>query len=303
MTIMHSLYRESGTVTIDEETCNQCGQCARICPAEVLTMENGHVRINEESPFGCIACGHCMMVCPEGSVKVRGRGIQFEDLLPLPPQEARATADELDALMKARRSVRRFREKEVPLEILERIVEMAASAPMGIPPWDVGCILIRGRDKVQELAEGIVAGYAKLRKILPPWMLTLLRPFFSRPAYEQFRHFILPLAKRFVESRQQGRDEVFHNAPAVLIFHHSPYAEAVDAAIACTYAMLAAESVGLGSTIIGSAPPVLQRDKELCQKWGIPAGHTPSLALIVGYPAVGFKRAIQRHFTDVAVVE
>lgn len=29
MTVMHSLYREPGTVEIDEDTCKNCGQCAQ----------------------------------------------------------------------------------------------------------------------------------------------------------------------------------------------------------------------------------------------------------------------------------
>ena len=37
-------------------------------------LENGRMRIRDDSPFGCIACGHCMMVCPEGSITVTGRG-------------------------------------------------------------------------------------------------------------------------------------------------------------------------------------------------------------------------------------
>jgi Fe-S-cluster-containing hydrogenase component 2 len=164
MTVMHSLYREPGSVKIDEDTCKSCGQCARICAAEVLTMDNGKVRINEHSPFGCIACGHCMMVCPEGSVAVTGRGISPEDLLPLPPREERATADALAALMRARRSVRRFKKREVEPELLERVVEMAASGPMGIPPWDVGCVTVCGRDKVKELAAEIIKGYERCPK-------------------------------------------------------------------------------------------------------------------------------------------
>ena len=82
----------------------------------------------------------------------------------------------------------------------------------------------------------------------------------------------------------------------MLIFHHSRYAEAADAAIAGTYAMLAAESLGLGNTVIGGAPPILQRNRGLCQRLGIPEGHTPSFALIAGHPATDFKRAVRRHF-------
>jgi Fe-S-cluster-containing hydrogenase component 2 len=302
MTVIHSLYHEPGTIKIDQGTCKLCGQCARICAAEVLVLENNHVQVHEDTPFGCIACGHCMMVCPEGSITVTGRGLSAEDLLPLPTPESRATADQLASLMRARRSVRRFQEREIEPEVLNRIVEMAASGPMGIPPWDVGCVIIRGRDKVQELASEIIQGYEQFLKIFKPWLLAGMRPFLRRATYDQFRHFIRPLAQTYVDGRRAGRDFLFYDAPAVLIFHHSPYADTTDAAIACTYAMLAAESQGLGNTMIGGAPPMLQRNKRLCGRLGIPTGNTPSISLIVGYPAIQFRRSVQRRFSHLNTI-
>lgn len=302
MTVMHSLYHEPGTVNIDEDTCKGCGQCVRICPGVVLTLDNGSVRISEDSAFGCIACGHCMMVCPEGSITVTGRGISPEDLLPLPPREERATCDALAALMRARRSVRRFSKRDVEPELLQRVIEMAASGPMGIPPWDVGCVTVCGRARVQELAAEIVKGYEGFLRLFRPWLLAAMRLFVRRETYERFRYFIRPLAEEYVGRRSEGRDVVFWDAPAVLIFHHSPYAEAMDVAIACTYAMLAAESLGLGSTIIGGAPPILQRNRALCQKLGIPAGNKPAVTLIMGHPATEFKRSVRRRFAWVDTV-
>lgn len=303
MVVMHSLYREGGKVEIDERTCRHCGQCAAICPGEVLRMEEGRVRVNEESPFGCIACGHCMMVCPEGSATVTGRGMKPGDLVPLPGAEEKATAEQLGALMRGRRSVRHFTGRAVEREVLERIVEMAASAPMGIPPWDVGCVIVSGREKVRELAGDIVKGYEGFLKMFRPWVLGVMRPFMRRASYEQFKHFIRPLAQVYVRGWREGRDLVFYDAPAVILFHHSPYADTADAMIACTYAMLAAESLGLGTTMIGGAAPILARNRAACRGLGIPEGGTPSIALIVGYPAVKFMRGIRRVFTGVRVVE
>jgi nitroreductase/NAD-dependent dihydropyrimidine dehydrogenase PreA subunit len=302
MTVMHSLYRVPGTVEVDERTCKQCGECARTCPSEMLTMDNGRVRVCDDSLFGCIACGHCMMVCPTGSVTVKGRGVSPTDLVPLPAPEKRATADGLEALMRARRSVRHFKNEEVPPDLLARVVDMAASAPMGIPPWDIGCVTVQGREKVQELADEIVEGYEGFLKIFKPWLLAMMRPFIGQAKYDMFAHLVRPLAKKYVQGHREGRDLLFYEAPALLIFHHSPYADVADAAIACTYAMLAAESLGLGNTIIGGAPPILQRNKALCKALGIPADNTPAVALIVGYPATNFKRAVRRGFTSVNTV-
>ncbi len=296
MPVIHSQYHEAGKVSVDDQRCTRCGQCVKACPAEVLTLEAGKVQ-QLSIGFECIACGHCMMVCPEECISVRGRGLNPDDLRPLPPAEQRADADALSALLQSRRSIRRFAEQPVETELLERIIAMAASAPMGIPPWDVGVVSVNGAGEVQKLAGEIVAGYRGMLKIMRPRALSLLRPFLGKVRYEQFSSFILPLAESYVQSHQQGRDSLFWNAPALLIFHHSPYVETIEASIPCTYAMLAAESLGLGSCIIGGAPPLMQRNPTLCQKLKIPPGNKPAMVLILGYPAVSFKRSIERRFS------
>jgi hypothetical protein len=62
-----------------------------------------------------------MMVCPEGSVTVTGRGLSPAELVELPPPEERASVDALAALMRSRRSLRRFSKREIEPELLERI--------------------------------------------------------------------------------------------------------------------------------------------------------------------------------------
>jgi ferredoxin len=301
MAVMHSIYRESGKVSIDPGTCKQCGMCAKICPSEVLAMDDGKIRIRSDSLLGCIACGHCMMVCPKGAITVTGRGINPDDLLELPALEKRAGADELSALMLSRRSVRQFSEQEVDADLLERVVEMVSTAPMAIPPWDVGCVTVRGREQVQRVGEEVIKGYEGFLKIYKPWLLAMMRPFVGKAKYEMFAHFVRPLAETYVRGHREGRDMLFYDAPALLIFHHSAYADVNDAMIACTYAMLAAESLGLGNTIIGGAAPVLQRNKILCQKLGVPSGNKPSIVLILGHPATHFRRAIRRRFSSVGI--
>ena len=299
MPVSHSLYREAGSVVIDAATCTGCGECAGICPTEVLRLEDRQVRVHPESAFGCIACGHCMMVCPKDSIRVTGRGVSPADVVALAPPEARADAESLAALLRARRSVRHFRPEEPAPELLRRVVDMAAMGPMGVPPWDVGCAVVRGRERVQALAEEIVGGYAGLLKFLKPWLLGLLRPVMKRAMYEQTRGFIVPLARGYVEGRRVGKDRLFYDAPALLLFHHSAYVDASEAMIACTHAMLAAESLGLGSTMIGAAAPILMRKREVCRRLGIPEGNRPAIALILGFPAVHFRRGIVRRFSSV----
>ena len=63
---------------------------------------------------------------------------------------------------------------------------------MGIPPWDVGCVIVCGRDKVRELVSELVKGYEGFLRIFRPWVLTVMQPFMRKETHDQFRHFIVP---------------------------------------------------------------------------------------------------------------
>lgn len=296
MAVKHSLYHETGKLSVDMENCTLCGVCVKTCAVEVLQIVDQTVQ-QVDSGFGCVACGHCMMVCPQECLTVSGRNLRAEDLQPLPPREARADAESLQALLAARRSVRRFSDQPVAPELLEQVVAMASTAPMGIPPWDVGVVTINGFDEVRELAGEVVEGYRGMLKVFRPGMLKLMRPFMGQARYDQFSDFIVPLAHKYIEAWDEGRDAVFWGAPAVLIFHYSAYADEPDAVIASTYAMLAAESLGLGNCVIGGAPPILQRNKAICARLGIPPGNKLALALVLGTSTVPFRRGIVRRFS------
>lgn len=296
MAVKHSMYHETGKISVDRERCKLCGVCVKNCAVEVLQIKDKAVQ-QIDSSFGCVACGHCMMVCPEGCITVCGRNLSAEDLQPLPPLETRADAESLKNLLVARRSVRRFCDQTVEPELIEQVIDMASSAPMGIPPWDVGVVTINGFEAVCELAGEVVEGYRGMLKLFRPNVLRLMRPFMGQARHDQFRDFIVPLAHKYIEAWEEGRDTVFWGAPAVLIFHHSAYAAEPDAVIACTYAMLAAESVGLGTCVIGGAPPILQRNKSLCARLGIPLGNQLTLALVLGFSKVPFKRGVVRRFS------
>ncbi|MBN2054739.1 nitroreductase family protein [bacterium] len=296
MAVIHSRFRDSGKATVDHSACILCGRCIEICPGKCLVMKDRLIE-NRVSNLGCIGCGHCMMVCPEHCISITGRDISSADLVELPAPDSVASVEALEALLQTRRSVRFFKDRPLEPFLLDRIVAMAATAPMGIPPWDVGCVIINGRERVKELAGGILKGWQGfLQTMLRPWVLKLLRPFLGSRRFDVFAHFLRPLALEYSAGVAAGEDRLFYGAPAVLLFYHSPYIESSDAMIACTYAMLAAHSMGIGTTMIGAAAPILARNRELCQRFGVPAGYIPSIALILGYPAVEFKRTVRRRF-------
>ncbi|MEN6474317.1 MAG: nitroreductase family protein [Syntrophaceae bacterium] len=308
MGVISSVGPVAATPVIDHATCTACKLCVRICASNSLAMDadNRVMVLPDGTPdsFGCIGCGHCMLVCPTGSITVTGRKLKQGDTVSLPPAEECATAEALEALFLQRRSIRDFAKKEVPRELIERVVEAASSAPMGIPPWEVGLVVFHGRDKVRELSADVTALYRGMLKLLGrPLVMKLIRPFVKKSTYAQMQSFIIPLAEIITNARDRGEDYMLYDAPAALLFHTSPYADAADAFIACTYAMLAAESLGLGTCMIGCLTPPLAHKPSLMRKYQIPAGHKPAIVLILGYPGVKFQRAVRRSFHSVMYYE
>jgi nitroreductase len=85
-----------------------------------------------------------------------------------------------------------------------------------------------------------------------------------------------------------------------MYFHVSPYADPADPFITATYAMLAAEALGLGSCMIGTIGPMLKNGgKGLKEKYGLNPRNQPGIAIIFGYPAVKYRHTIQRNLAKV----
>ncbi len=197
--------REKGVPIINHTTCTGCGRCAAICPDAVLTLEDGKPRAGAGAFLGCIACGHCVAVCPTCSIAVSGRGMALDDAVDLQPAVLRATADQLESLLLARRSIRRFTKQEISLETIDRILQVISTAPMGIPPHDVGIIVLHGHDRVQAMAADACEAFRRMGWFFSPMMLGLMRPLTGKDNYRIMRGFVKPLLQTLVRKHGKAR--------------------------------------------------------------------------------------------------
>lgn len=299
MSIKTSRANEAASVKVNYETCTVCGRCVEVCKGGPLGIELGRVTTISSTHFGCIACGHCMAVCPNGSIVVDGRDLTPADVRELPEKRSRASYEKLVSLMVSRRSCREFTDEEVDAVIIEKIMEASSSAPMSFPPSDVEALVLAGRAKVRPFCRDIIELIKKFKGGAPERFLKLSSYFMSVENKALYQSFLIPAIKIMVEKYESGVDWLLYDAPLAIYFHSSRYADVADSTIATTYAMLAGESLGLGTCLIGMVGPFLSRDKRLKEKYKIPQRNRSGLLVIFGHPALRYERVVKRRFASV----
>ncbi|SCG99561.1 MULTISPECIES: 4Fe-4S dicluster domain-containing protein [unclassified Romboutsia] len=53
---------------IDKEYCVACGTCTKVCPLQIIHIEQGvFAQINSDK---CVGCGKCAKACPACIIKI-----------------------------------------------------------------------------------------------------------------------------------------------------------------------------------------------------------------------------------------
>jgi ferredoxin len=302
MPIPTSRTKVSAQITLHSELCKGCGLCVSVCKDYSLVLQDKKITLTGAQPaFGCIACGHCMAICPSGAIEINGRELSPEDLFALPERSTLPSYDSFLSLLQKRRSIREFKEQEVDQETIEKILVAARQAPMGLPPSDVNVLILKGRNEVNKFAKDFCKFLEGMKWFASGWFLTLMRPFWGKETDELFRGFIKPLFNVYIGGMKNGINHVTYDAPLAMYFYGSPYADPADPLIPATYAMLAAESLGLGTCMLGGIHPFIQSGgaaKKFRQAHGIKGKSKEGVFVIFGHPAVKYAKGITRTFAS-----
>lgn len=301
MSIPTSRTKELGEIRINTEKCTGCGLCVSVCKDYSLGIKENKVYQKSKSCFGCVACGHCMAICPQGAIEIYGRTLSPKDLFDLPQKETSTDYNSLLSLCQRRRSVREFKDKAVDKEIIEKIISIARTSPMGLPPSDVNVLIFDSKEKTNQFAKDFCEYLKGMKWMFSNLSLSLMSPFMSKANNELFKEFVQPLFSIYEENMEKGINLVTYDAPVALYFYGSPYSDPADPIIAATYAMLAAESLGLGTCMLGAIHPLIQNGsaaKKFRQEQGIKYKSREGLFLILGYPDIEYNKGIKRTFAS-----
>ena len=315
MAIPTTRTREKAQIYIDAAKCDGCGKCVEVCNDSSLELVNKHIpnaipeakptqiaKVKAASFFGCIACGHCMATCPQMAITINGRTLSPDDLFKLPTIRNKANYEQLLTLLQRRRSIREFTDKNVEPEIIEKILEAASTSPMGCPPSDVNVLVFDTKEKNHNFAKDYCAYLKGKRWFVSRWFLALLRPLWGKDNDEMFRNFIKPLSDTYIDEMEKGINLINYDAPLAMYFYGSPFTDPADPIVAATTAMYAAESLGLGTCMIGAIHWAFQYGddaKKLREKYGVRYKSKEGIVVIFGYPSVRYRKGIKRTFASV----
>ena len=244
-------------IKIDRNECIGCGQCVKDCPQ--LNIEIDSEKKAVVNSQNCMKCGHCVAVCPKAAVSISGFDEEphdIESMEKIDPEKL------LNSLI-SRRSIRHFKNREVPKEVIEKIIEAGRWTPTGKNDQDVEYIIIdKKKRKVEDMAIKI---FKRLLKVINVFN-------------KSFRH--MEIDENFF----------FKKAPLVILVAAD---SKVDGSLAASNMALMAEAYGLGVLYSGFFTVATKLSKKIKREIGI-KGKKPVTTLVIGYPGVKYRRSVQK---------
>jgi len=182
---------------------------------------------------------------------------------------------DFETILKNRRSIRDFQNKDVPLPILSEIIQDTCLAPTSGNGQPCRFIIVQNRDYIKKLSDDSKK--------------SLLDDLARNPN--------LPL-KQYEAALRDERFNVFYNSHCLVLFLGPKDAPSldVDCGLTAAYFMFSATSRGLGTCWIGLGAHI--RDKGIMDEIGVPSDCRIVAPIVVGYPT-SIPPASERHSPNI----
>ena len=289
------------TWTIQSSTCKACGLCSEVCPNRIIKKDtSGKMFFRPDRLEMCFSCGQCMAICQTQSIHIPGLSYD-RDFIDLP----KGSNDKMGFfdLIVGRRAVRTFKDKPVPKELLEKIVQAINYAPPGFPPIKTELIVVQNTELIRQALPHMIEVYDFLVGAMRnPMMRMAIRQRIGREKFITLTNHVVPLMKKRLPELKAGtEDTITRWAPAMIIFHANREEEnyQTDIHIALTYGFLAAHALGLGGSPMDLIPPAIERNNQLRAIFAIPDSNEVVASMILGYPKYRYQRGIKRELASV----
>lgn len=263
-------------VEINPKRCTGCSACISDCPSGNIILIKGCATIQGN----CIKCGHCVAICPVAAVSITE--YTMESVVEYHGETFDIPAETLLNFIKFRRSIRHFDARAVEPEKVKQVIEAGRHIPTGGNRQNVRYIVVE--EQLQKLRAHILEHLSSIA--------TKQAGHLWGGRYDS--RFAL-MYEKFLED-PDGADGLFFHAPLLLLVVSD---DPLQAALASTGMELEANALKLGCFYSGFSTAGIN-DDAICRKMlGLADGEIAVTALLIGYPAVAYKRSAPRKKPDV----
>ena len=291
---------ETYKTRVDPAACIGCGICIPLCPVDALSME-GELAVR--SGDCTLGCGHCAASCPEDAITVPVidpdaltlRTVSWDRIWEAP---GRRDVSDLVRLMGSRRSCRNFTAEPVDRAVLEDLVRIGITAPSGTNSQRWTFTIVPDRASVERIGEVVSDFFRRLNRMAGMAPVRRLSRLFDRKDRlgTYYREYFESVEEALRGWDREGRDRLFHGAPAAILVGAAPGASCPceDALLASQNILLAAHAMGLGTCLIGFVVEAMRSDRKIARALGIPPGERIYAVIAVGHSAERYRRAAGR---------
>jgi nitroreductase len=215
--------------------------------------------------------------------------------------------NEVEKVILERRSVRKYKKKQVPENLVRRILEAGRYAPSAgnYQPW--GFIVIRDKEILDEM-EAFIRKQCKIAKFLLDWQtsrLGLVAWGLARTVTRLMPNKMHPTPFTAVFLIADGKLKAFHDAPTVILLlkdRRGVSKPDVDIGICGQNIVLAAHSLGLGTCWVGFVE-LIKHSPKWNKRLGIEYPYELSEGIVVGYPVGHPDGIVPREIHQIGWVE
>ena len=244
----------------------------------------------------CNRCSHCIAVCPKNAIIHEG----LDAAQALPVKRMKIDPEVYRNIVLTRRSVRQYRNRAVPRELIAQVLDLARYSPTASNDQNVGFIAVTDRALIREVAGGIFGFADRLAGRLQsaPGRLFMKATGLAKNRYIRRMDY----AREMVAG---GRDIILHNAPVLLLIHGPAKGGFIcdNCNIAAANIINYAHALGLGTCFIGFMTLALRFSKKLRKKLNVPDGRKVYASLVMGYPAYPHTNTASRKKMDITWIE
>lgn len=287
------------TTVIEEQLCNGCGKCVRVCPSQTIAIKDGKASICGDRS---LACDHCAAVCPTNAIRVTATDKNITCFKTFKTNDRWLCHGDYDTaslvqLMRSRRSCRNYTDRPVDPHVLEDLVKIGVTAPSATNCQKWTFTILPDRRNVVALGDRIACFFKKMnQKSKNPWLRWSLKLIGKNRLDWYYREFYNTVEDALQQWEENQTDLLFHGATALVVVGSKRNASCPkeDALLATQNILLGAHCMGLGTCLIGFAVEAMMHDPSIKRFVQIPDDEMICAVIAVGHPEEKYERVAGR---------